>query len=74
VFFILFFSVVCFLLTRWREKICNSTSLDVFDLAKIFALVASFIYLLSFFQSIFCPSTDVWATTDDKNNAEDVIL
>nr|AGW82424.1 3-hydroxy-3-methylglutaryl coenzyme A reductase [Corylus avellana] len=82
VFFTLFFSVVYFLLTRWREKIRNSTPLHVVDLSEIVALVAlvaSFIYLLGFFgidfvQSIFRPSADVWAADYDKNHAEELIL
>jgi hydroxymethylglutaryl-CoA reductase (NADPH) len=82
VFFTLFFSVVYFLLTRWREKIRNSTPLHVVDLSEIVALVAlvaSFIYLLGFFgidfvQSIFRPSADVWAAEYDKNHAEEVII
>ena len=61
VFFTLFFLELYFLLTRWREKIRNSTPLHVVDLSEIVALVAlvaSFIYLLGFFgihfvQSIF---------------------
>lgn len=82
VFFTLFFSVVYFLLTRWREKIRNSTPVRVLDLSEIVALVAliaSFIYLLGFFgidfvQSIFRPSADVWAAEYDKNHVDDVIL
>ncbi|KAF5449142.1 hypothetical protein F2P56_029619 [Juglans regia] len=73
VFFTLFFSVVYFLLTRWREKIRNSTPLHIVDLSEIVAIVAffaSFIYLLGFFgidfvQSIIRPSADVWAAEDD---------
>ncbi|KAL3813947.1 hypothetical protein ACJIZ3_015215 [Penstemon smallii] len=52
IFFTLFFSVVYYLLLRWREKIRNSTPLHVVtlsELAAIFTFVASFIYLLGFF-------------------------
>ncbi|XP_062081484.1 3-hydroxy-3-methylglutaryl-coenzyme A reductase 1-like [Humulus lupulus] len=79
-FFTLFFSVVYFLLTRWREKIRTSTPLHVLtfsEISAVFALVASFIYLLGFFgidfvQSLILrPSTDVWATDDDE---EETIL
>ncbi|XP_050366356.1 3-hydroxy-3-methylglutaryl-coenzyme A reductase-like [Argentina anserina] len=52
VFFTLFFSVVYFLLTSWREKIRTNTPLHLIDLSEIvaiLALVASFIYLLGFF-------------------------
>lgn len=77
VFFTLFFSVVYFLLTRWREKIRNSTPLHILDLSEIvaiFAFVASFIYLLGFFgidfvQSILRPSTDIWAADDEDATA-----
>ncbi|KAG9154779.1 hypothetical protein Leryth_014271 [Lithospermum erythrorhizon] len=53
IFFPLFFSVVYYLLTRWREKIRNSTPLHVVSFSEIVALVAfvaSFIYLLGFFS------------------------
>ncbi|KAM5562831.1 3-hydroxy-3-methylglutaryl-coenzyme A reductase 1-like [Rosa sericea] len=80
VFFTLFFSVVYFLLTRWREKIRTSTPLHMVNLSEIVAIlafVASFIYLLGFFgidfvQSLILrPSHDVWAAEDDE---EDIIL
>ncbi|KAL6209087.1 hypothetical protein ACLB2K_020030 [Fragaria x ananassa] len=80
VFFTLFFSVVYFLLTRWREKIRTSTPLHMVNLSEIVAIlafVASFIYLLGFFgidfvQSLILrPSQDVWAGEDDE---EDIIL
>ncbi|KAF3952080.1 hypothetical protein CMV_022324 [Castanea mollissima] len=78
VFFTLFFSVVYFLLTRWREKIRNSTPLHVLNLFKIvaiFAFVTSFIYLLGFsgidfVQSILRPSTDLWPKEDEINDAQ----
>ena len=73
-FFTLFFSVVYFLLTRWREKIRSSTPLHVVTLSEMVAIsafVASFVYLLGFFgidfvQSIFRPSHDVWTSEDDE--------
>lgn len=74
-FFTLFFSVVYFLLTRWREKIRTSTPLHVLtfsEISAIFALVASFIYLLGFFgidfvQSLILrPSADVWADDEEE--------
>lgn len=80
VFFTLFFSVVYFLLTRWREKIRNSTPLHVVtfsEIIAIFAFFASFIYLLGFFgidfvQSLILrPSSDVWAVDDDE---DDIII
>lgn len=75
VFFTLFFSVVYYLLSRWREKIRNSTPLHLItlsEIAAIVAFVASFIYLLGFFgigfvQSLFLRSShdDVWGSDDD---------
>ncbi|KAG9129533.1 hypothetical protein Leryth_013113 [Lithospermum erythrorhizon] len=53
IFFPLFFSVVYYLLMRWREKIRNSTPLHVVSLHEILAivaLVASSIYLHGFFS------------------------
>ncbi|XP_027091347.2 3-hydroxy-3-methylglutaryl coenzyme A reductase 1 [Coffea arabica] len=69
IFFTLFFSVAYYLLHRWRDKIRNSTPLQVLtlsDLAAILSLIASFIYLLGFFgidfvQSFIArPSNDHW--------------
>ncbi|XP_009358901.2 3-hydroxy-3-methylglutaryl-coenzyme A reductase 1 [Pyrus x bretschneideri] len=83
VFFTLFFSVVYFLLTRWREKIRTSTPLHVVNFSEIVAIlafVASFIYLLGFFgidfvQSLILrPSNDVWAADDDEEEHERLIL
>ncbi|CAN4123511.1 unnamed protein product [Withania somnifera] len=51
-FFTMFFSVMYFLLSRWREKIRNSTPLHVVTLSElgaIVSLIASVIYLLGFF-------------------------
>ncbi|CAA0806983.1 hydroxy methylglutaryl CoA reductase 1 [Striga hermonthica] len=59
IFFTLFFSVAYFLLHRWRDKIRNSTPLHVLtlsELAAIFCLIASFIYLLGFFGIDFVQS------------------
>ena len=81
VFFTLFFSVVYYLLTRWREKIRNSTPLHVVTLSEIVAIVtfvASFIYLLGFFgigfvQSFTRPShDDIWGADDEEE--EDIII
>ena len=81
-FFTVFFSVVYFLLTRWREKIRNSTPLHLVtlsDIVAIFAFVASFIYMLGFFgidfvQSLILrPSPDVWAAEDDDEDEEDLL-
>ncbi|MBA0873537.1 hypothetical protein Goshw_003608 [Gossypium schwendimanii] len=79
VFFTLFFSVVYFLLSRWREKIRASIPLHAVTFAEIvavFALVASLIYLLGFFgidfvQSLVTrPSGDVWSGEDDEEGNE----
>ncbi|KAK2429581.1 3-hydroxy-3-methylglutaryl-coenzyme A reductase [Trifolium repens] len=56
VFFSLFFSIVYFLLHRWREKIRTSTPLHVITISEIVALVsliASVIYLMAFFGIAF---------------------
>ena len=55
-FFGLFFSVAYFLLNRWREKIRTSTPLHVLTISEILALVsliASFVYLITFFGIAF---------------------
>lgn len=79
-FFTLFFSVMYFLLTRWREKIRNSTPLHVVTLSELAALVlliTSFIYLLGFFgidfvQSlIYKPNNEVWEIDDEILLEED---
>ncbi|GAB4852993.1 3-hydroxy-3-methylglutaryl-coenzyme A reductase [Ancistrocladus abbreviatus] len=82
IFLTLFFSVVYFLLQRWREKIRNSTPLHVVSLSEIAAIVAfvaSFIYLLGFFGIDFVQSfigrssqDDVWG--EEAANAEQQIL
>ncbi|KAG9142928.1 hypothetical protein Leryth_006200 [Lithospermum erythrorhizon] len=68
-FFTMFFSVMYFLLIRWREKIRNGTPLHVLTLSEligIIALISSFVYLLGFFgidfvQSIFSrPNHEPW--------------
>ncbi|XP_050366354.1 3-hydroxy-3-methylglutaryl-coenzyme A reductase 1-like [Argentina anserina] len=80
-FFTLFFSVVYFLLTSWREKIRTNTPLHIINLSEIVAILAfvvSFIYLLGFFgidfvQSLILqPSNDIWAADDDEEDARKV--
>nr|ADX31914.1 HMG CoA reductase [Bacopa monnieri] len=78
VFITLFFSVVYYLLRRWREKIRNSTPLHVVTLSEIAAIVtfvASFIYLIGFFgvgfvQSLIIPR----ASHDDILGEDDEIV
>ncbi|KAM0057480.1 putative hydroxymethylglutaryl-CoA reductase (NADPH) [Helianthus debilis subsp. tardiflorus] len=73
-FFTIFFSVMYFLLHRWREKIRNSVPLHVLtfsELAAVASLIASVVYLIGFFgiefvQSIFRPSPDSWEIEDDS--------
>nr|ASJ80969.1 3-hydroxy-3-methylglutaryl-coenzyme A reductase [Matricaria chamomilla] len=70
VFFTVFFSVTYFLLTRWREKIRNSTPLHVVtmsEIAAIFLFVASFIYLIGFFGMSFVNPTPY---SDDEEEEE----
>lgn len=79
-FFTVFFSVVYFLLLRWREKIRNSTPLHVVSLSDIGAIVtfvASFIYLVGFFgtgfvQSIIIPRVPV--DEDDEEEFDQVMV
>lgn len=81
VFFTLFFSVVYYLLSRWREKIRTSTPLHLVtpaEMAAIVAFVASFIYLVGFFgvdfvQSLILrPAGDVW-TADEEEEEDEVV-
>ncbi|KAK4423998.1 3-hydroxy-3-methylglutaryl-coenzyme A reductase [Sesamum alatum] len=84
VFFTLFFSVVYYLLLRWREKIRNSTPLHVVTLSEIAAIVtfvASFIYLLGFFgigfvQSLIIPraSHEDIMDEDEINDYDSLML
>nr|AET72043.1 3-hydroxy-3-methylglutaryl coenzyme A reductase 2 [Litchi chinensis] len=75
VFFTLFFTVVYYLLSRWREKVRTSTPLHVVTMSEmgaIVAFVASCIYLLGFFgidfvQSLlFRPSSEMWTEDEDE--------
>ncbi|CAM8974334.1 unnamed protein product [Rhodiola kirilowii] len=76
-FMTLFFSMMYFLLIRWREKIRESTPLHIVSFSEIVAIVgfvASFIYLLGFFgidfvHAMLWRSTsedDVWADGEDE--------
>ncbi|KAL3655618.1 3-hydroxy-3-methylglutaryl-coenzyme A (HMG-CoA) reductase isozyme [Castilleja foliolosa] len=75
-FFTLFFSVVYYLLVRWRDKIRNSTPLHVVTLSEISAILlflASFIYLLCFFgigfvQSLLIPRADEILDDDEEED------
>ncbi|CAD6218693.1 unnamed protein product [Miscanthus lutarioriparius] len=72
IFSALFAVSLVYLMRRWREKIRSSTPLHVVSLAEIFAicgLVASLIYLLSFFGIAFVQS--VVSNSDDE---EDFII
>ncbi|KAL2461932.1 hydroxy methylglutaryl CoA reductase 1 [Abeliophyllum distichum] len=79
-FFTIFFSVVYYLLLRWREKIRNSVPLHVLtlsDIGAIVAFVASFIYLLGFFgitfvQSLIIPRAAHDILDDDDHELEKV--
>ncbi|XP_027078333.1 3-hydroxy-3-methylglutaryl-coenzyme A reductase 1 [Coffea arabica] len=80
-FFTIFFSVMYFLLSRWREKIRNSIPLHVVTLSELVAvlsLIASVIYLLGFFGIGFVqtlisrPNPDGWDVEDE--NTEQFLL
>ncbi|WVZ65417.1 hypothetical protein U9M48_014782 [Paspalum notatum var. saurae] len=73
IFSALFAASLVYLMRRWREKIRASTPLHVVSLAEIFAicgLVASLIYLLSFFGIAFVQS--VVSNSDDED--EDFLI
>nr|QEY10157.1 hydroxymethylglutaryl-CoA reductase [Scutellaria barbata] len=78
-FFSLFFSVVYYLLIRWREKIRNSTPLHIVTFSEISAILlffASFIYLLGFFgigfvQSLIIPRSAHDEILDDDEIGDD---
>jgi hydroxymethylglutaryl-CoA reductase (NADPH) len=67
IFSALFAASLAYLMRRWREKIRSSTPLHVVGLAEmlaIFGLVASLIYLLSFFGIAFVQS--IVSSSDDE--------
>ncbi|XP_055827352.1 3-hydroxy-3-methylglutaryl-coenzyme A reductase 3 [Solanum dulcamara] len=75
-FFIMFFSVMYFLLRRWREKTRNGIPLHVLNFSELVAmvsLIASFIYLLGFFGIGFVHSfvskgnNDSWEVEDENS-------
>ncbi|KAJ9540891.1 hypothetical protein OSB04_027397 [Centaurea solstitialis] len=76
-FFTTFFSVMYFLLHRWRNKIRTSTPLHVVtvsETAAIISLIASIVYLLGFFgidfvKSVLRPSPASWIIEDDTEDA-----
>jgi hydroxymethylglutaryl-CoA reductase (NADPH) len=73
IFSALFAASLAYLMRRWREKIRTSTPLHVVGLTEIFAicgLVASLIYLLSFFGIAFVQS--VVSNSDDEE--EDFLI
>nr|AEU08408.1 3-hydroxy-3-methylglutaryl coenzyme A reductase [Clematis armandii] len=72
--FFTFFSVMYFLLQRWRDKIRNSTPLHVVTAlasAAIISLIASVIYLLQFFGIGFVQSFQNRDNHDDSWDVED---
>ncbi|XP_066330856.1 3-hydroxy-3-methylglutaryl-coenzyme A reductase-like [Miscanthus floridulus] len=69
IFSALFAASLAYLMRRWREKIRSSTPLHVVGLAEmlaIFGLIASLIYLLSFFGIAFVQSI-VSSSDDDED-------
>ncbi|WVY94172.1 hypothetical protein V8G54_033260 [Vigna mungo] len=72
-FFTLFFSVAYYLLNRWRDKIRSSSPLHMLslsDIAAVFALLASVIYLLGFFGIHFVQSFVARPADDDVEPSE----
>ncbi|CAN8257799.1 unnamed protein product [Cochlearia groenlandica] len=75
-FLSLFFATVSFLLSRWREKIRNSTPLHVITVSEISALfcfAASCIYLLGFFGVDFVQSVFFFRSSSSSSSEEDDI-
>ncbi|KAK7376568.1 hypothetical protein VNO78_34511 [Psophocarpus tetragonolobus] len=75
VFFTLFFSVAYYLLHRWRDKISSSSpphflSLSLSDIAAVFTLLASIIYLLGFFGIHYVQSFIVRYTYDEEESRQ----
>ncbi|CAD6264704.1 unnamed protein product [Miscanthus lutarioriparius] len=69
IFSALFAASLAYLMRRWREKIRSSTPLHVVSLAEmlaVFGLIASLIYLLSFFGIAFVQSI-VSSSDDDED-------
>lgn len=79
--FTLFFAVVYYLLSRWREKVRTSAPLHLVspaEMAAIVAFVVSFVYLVvgffgvDFVQSLFLRSAiDTWS---DEEEVEAVVI
>ncbi|CAM8977366.1 unnamed protein product [Rhodiola kirilowii] len=72
-FLTLFFSMMYFLLIRWREKIRESTPLHIVSFSEIVAIVgfvASFIHLLGFFGIDFVQAV-LWRSTSEDDVWED---
>jgi hydroxymethylglutaryl-CoA reductase (NADPH) len=69
IFSLLFAASLTYLMRRWREKIHSSTPFHVVGLAEmlaIFGLIASLIYLLSFFGIAFVQS--IVSSSDDEED------
>ncbi|CAH1439264.1 unnamed protein product [Lactuca virosa] len=74
IFFTVFFSVVYYLLIRWREKIRNSTPLHVVNMSEMAAIItffASCIYLLGFFGMNFVQATPFTETEEEDELEEE---
>ncbi|KAK1619240.1 hypothetical protein QYE76_024757 [Lolium multiflorum] len=73
IFSVLFAASLAYQMRRWREKIHTSTPLHVVGLTEIFAiygLIASLIYLLSFFGIAFVQSV----VSNSDNEEEDFLI
>ncbi|KAF8020744.1 hypothetical protein BT93_G1245 [Corymbia citriodora subsp. variegata] len=77
-----FFTLLYYLLSRWREKIRSASPLHVLsapELAALLAFAASSVYLLGFFgveffQSLLLrPSSDIWADDCEEEKVVSVV-
>ncbi|XP_010025657.2 3-hydroxy-3-methylglutaryl-coenzyme A reductase 1 [Eucalyptus grandis] len=77
-----FFTLLYYLLSRWREKIRSASPLHVLsapELAAILAFAASSVYLLGFFgveffQSLLLrPPSDIWADDGEEERVVSVV-
>ncbi|KAF8020742.1 hypothetical protein BT93_G1243 [Corymbia citriodora subsp. variegata] len=77
-----FFTLLCYILSRWREKVRSSSPFHVLsapELAALLAFAASSIYLIGFFWVEFFrsfllrPPSDLWADDSEDENVVSVV-